>query len=83
MTWTEIIRREYARRATRYASDQADREWSVVRSFAPRGGEENERAIRPVVAICAQRPHDAVGDFASHASTISSLCSPSAGGSWR
>ena len=35
MAWTEITRRHYARRATRYASDLTDREWSLVQPFLP------------------------------------------------
>jgi putative transposase len=35
MPWTEIIRRHYARRSLRYASDLTDAEWSVIEPLMP------------------------------------------------
>ena len=35
MAWTEITRRQYARRMARYASDMTDREWLLVEPFLP------------------------------------------------
>lgn len=52
MAWTEITRREYARRTTRYASDLTDREWVIVRPFLParrRLGRPRTTDLREVV----------------------------------
>src|SRR5688572_6359539 len=35
MPWNDIARRDYARRAPRYASDLTDREWALVGPFLP------------------------------------------------
>ena len=35
MAWTETTRRQYARRAARYASDMTDREWGIVEPLLP------------------------------------------------
>lgn len=35
MAWTETTRRQYARRAARYASDMTDREWRIVEPLLP------------------------------------------------
>ena len=35
MPWNDIARRDYARRARRYASDLTDREWALVAPFLP------------------------------------------------
>jgi len=35
MPWTETARREYDRRAPRYASDLTDREWALIAPFIP------------------------------------------------
>lgn len=35
MVWTEVTRRRYARRTTRYATDMTDREWGLVQPFQP------------------------------------------------
>jgi transposase len=35
MPWTETARREYDRRAQRYASDLTDREWALIAPFMP------------------------------------------------
>jgi transposase len=35
MAWTEITRREYARRGGRYASDTTDREWALIEPLMP------------------------------------------------
>lgn len=35
MGWTEITRRQYARRMARYASDMTHREWVLVEPFLP------------------------------------------------
>ena len=36
MVWTEITRRQYARRTARYASDMTDRERALVEPFLPK-----------------------------------------------
>ncbi len=43
MPWTEAARREYRRESLRYASDLADREWTLVEPFMP----EPKRLGRP------------------------------------
>ena len=35
MPWDDIARRDYARRAPRYASDLTDREWALIAPFLP------------------------------------------------
>lgn len=35
MAWTEIARRQYERRTSRYARDVTDREWEFVAAFMP------------------------------------------------
>lgn len=35
MPWNDIARRDYARRALRYASDLTDREWALIAPFLP------------------------------------------------
>ena len=35
MPWTETARREYRRKAPRYASDMTDREWALIEPFMP------------------------------------------------
>ena len=52
MAWTEITRRQYARRTARYASDMTDREWGLVRPFLPmprRLGRPRTTDLREVV----------------------------------
>lgn len=52
MAWTEITRREYARRNVRYASDLTDHEWALIAPFVPparRGGRPRTTDMREVV----------------------------------
>ena len=35
MGWTDFTRRQYARRASRYASDLTDREWGLISAYLP------------------------------------------------
>lgn len=35
MPWTETARREFRRKAPRYASDMTDREWALISPFMP------------------------------------------------
>ena len=35
MPWTEITRKQYARRGGRYASDATDAEWALIAPFIP------------------------------------------------
>ena len=52
MVWTEITRRQYARRTARYASDMTDREWALVEPFLPmprRLGRPRTTDLREVV----------------------------------
>ena len=52
MAWTEITRRQYARRTARYASDMTDREWSLIEAFMPpprRLGRPRRTLLREVV----------------------------------
>ena len=52
MAWTEITRRQYARRTARYASDMTDREWALVEPFVPmprRLGRPRTTDLREVV----------------------------------
>lgn len=52
MAWTEITRRQYARRTARYASDMTDREWGLVEPFMPvprRLGRPRTTDLREVV----------------------------------
>ena len=43
MAWTEITRRQYARKTGRYASDMTEREWALIAPFMP----EARRLGRP------------------------------------
>jgi transposase len=52
MAWTEITRRQYARRTARYASDMTDREWALVQPCLPmprRLGRPRTTDLREVV----------------------------------
>lgn len=52
MAWTDFTRRQYARRAQRYASDLTDREWSLIAPFMPpprRLGRPRKTDMREVV----------------------------------
>jgi hypothetical protein len=52
MAWSEITRRQYARRTARYASDMTDREWALVEPFLPmprRLGRPRTTDLREVV----------------------------------
>ena len=35
MPWTDTTRREYRRKAPRFASDLTDREWALIEPFMP------------------------------------------------
>ncbi|MET3616210.1 transposase [Rhizobium aquaticum] len=52
MSWTEITRRQYVRKSTRYASDLTDREWGLIAPFMPetrRLGRPRTTSLREVV----------------------------------
>ncbi|CCM79702.1 transposase (fragment) [Rhizobium mesoamericanum STM3625] len=52
MGWTDFTRRQYVRRASRYASDLTDREWGLIASFLPgpkRLGRPRRTDLREVV----------------------------------
>jgi len=52
MGWTDFTRRQYARRASRYASDLTDREWGLISPFLPgprRLGRPRSTDLREVV----------------------------------
>lgn len=52
MGWTDLTRRQYARRARRYASDLTDREWGLISPCLPgprRFGRPRSTGLREVV----------------------------------
>ncbi|MBY5436778.1 transposase, partial [Rhizobium leguminosarum] len=52
MGWTDFTRRQYARRAMRYASDLTDREWGLISPCLPeprRLGRPRSTDLREVV----------------------------------
>lgn len=52
MAWTEITRRQYVRKSSRYASDLTDQEWGLIAPFMPearRLGRPRTTSLREVV----------------------------------
>ena len=50
MPWNDTARRDYARRAPRYASDLTDREWALIAPFLP----PPRRSGVPATTTCAR-----------------------------